>query len=203
MLKFGVCVAVRWLSPASADGEGCWLTPDESGERSVFSSKGKGIPSLPACLQGSPLFPLSRLLDGLQRIPDRGGFCRLIPTACGALPSCPWHSRAQAHTQRAPGRAKVGLESPPAPGAASAKHNRPLGKLTHRKRPGLMSKLVNFPDDRAEEAEAAHRSPWTPPAHECEPAAATSLSWEGHGPSGTPQTLPKPGGCSLNLLCIL
>lgn len=116
---------------------------------------------------------------------------RLCPAVPGTCP-CPMSG----HTW-ACGRA--GLESPPAPGAGTAcsqrfrenaEHTRPLGELTHRKHRGLMSKLVNFPDDRAEEAEAAHRSPWTPPAHECEPAAATGLSWEGHGPSGTPQPSP-------------
>lgn len=134
MLKFGVCVAVRWLSPASADGEGCWLTPDESGERSVFSSKGKGIPSLPACLQGSPLFPLSRLLDGLQRIPDRGGFCRLIPTACGALPSCPWHSRARAHTTGSwPCQGGAGVT--PCPGSSQRQAQQALGQADAQEAP--------------------------------------------------------------------
>lgn len=44
-----------------------------------------------------------------------------------------------------------------------------------------MSKLFNFPDDGAEEAETAHRSPRTPSAHECEPAA-TGISQKGHPP---------------------
>lgn len=202
------CVAVRWLNPALAHGEGCWLPPDESGERSLFSSKGKRV--FPACLRGSPLFPPSpsRLLAGLQRIPAGGGSCRLlpapIPAARRALPGCPCPA-VPGRTERALYRAKMGtagLESPPAPGAGAAcsrcsqqtqtQHNKPSGELTHRKRPGLMSKLVNFPDDGAEEAEAAHRSPWTPPAHECEPAAAAGLSWGGRGPSGTPRTVPSP-----------
>lgn len=51
--------------------------------------------------------------------------------------------------------------------------------LTHRKRLGLMSKLFDFPDDRTEEAETAHRSPRTPSSHECEPTA-TSVSQKGH-----------------------
>lgn len=55
---------------------------------------------------------------------------------------------------------------------------RSFGELTHRKRLGLMSKLFDFPDDGAEEAETAHRSPRTPSAHECEPAA-TGISQEG------------------------
>lgn len=45
-------------------------------------------------------------------------------------------------------------------------------ELTHRKRLGLMMKLFNFPDDRAEEAETENRPPGTPTAHERQPAAA-------------------------------
>lgn len=47
------CLAARWLTSCSclaswllADGEGCWLAPDESGSARVYSSKDKGIPSL-------------------------------------------------------------------------------------------------------------------------------------------------------------
>lgn len=140
-----------------------------------------------------PFFRPLRLVcwTGYKEFLAGEGSAGCSPHRC-SLPSCPWHSGA-----RAPRRAAAGV--PPAPGAgpgcsqrfgANAKHNRPLGELTHRKRRGLMSKLVNFPDDGAEEAEAAHRSPWTPPAHECEPAAATGLSREGHGPSGTSRTIP-------------
>lgn len=120
-----------------------------------------------------------------------------VPAGCSprpwALPSWPCPA-VPGRTEWAPAGAAVTpcLPREQALLAANTEHNRPLGELTHRKRPGLMSKLVHFPDDGAEEAEAAHRSPWTPPAHECEPAAAAGLSWEGHGPSGTARTVPSP-----------
>lgn len=39
------CLAVRWLSPALADGEGCWLTPDESGSAQLFPAKARVFPA--------------------------------------------------------------------------------------------------------------------------------------------------------------
>lgn len=190
---------MRWLTPASADGEGCWLTPDESGERSAFSSKGKGIPSPPACLPACRARPFFRRpvcwTAYREFLTGQGGFCRLLPELIPAARRAVG-TAVPGHTERAPGSHPLPREQPlVAAGAAeqTPSTTSPSGELTHRKRPGLMSKLVNFPDDGAEEAEAAHRSPWTPPAHQCEPAAATGLSWEGHtAPPGHPQTLPGP-----------
>lgn len=43
-----------------------------------------------------------------------------------------------------------------------------------------MMKLLNFPDDRTKEAEAADRAPRTPATHEREPAAARIRSETQH-----------------------
>lgn len=67
---------------------------------------------------------------------------------------------------------------------------------------GLMRKLSDFPDDRTEEAEAAHRAPGAPSAHERQPPAAgvsarrRRLPDRGRGGGASPLAPRSSSGCA-------
>lgn len=78
---------------------------------------------------------------------------------------------------------------------------RPAGGADAQEASGLMRKLSDFPDDRAEEAEAAHRPPGTPSAHERQPPAARVSR-----AAPAPPLARRGSGCaeaSVNTPCIL